>query len=286
MPLGLNYYPTAVLLKGKVYVGGGGGSMMGHYVTVYDIEKDNWIIMPPYSFYWFSLAALNDQLVLVGGVGPSNDRTGILGVWEDKVSPTTRWTHPFPPMPTARSGAMVLTWRNRWLIVAGGYNEDAGSLSEVEIFDISTSEWYHGSPLPMPAYKMSSAVIKNTWYLLGGHSITFVDHCFSIDLNDLIVHSISETNLHSCPLQWLSIPTPPVCMSAALAINERLLSLGGSPNESTIYIYQPKSQVWISIGELPLARQEFVCVVLPNGKLLVVGGEPDSEKVDIGTLIL
>ena len=141
MPLGLNYYPTAVLLKGKVYVGGGGGLMMGHYVTVYDIEKDNWIILPPYSFYWFSLAALNDQLVLVGVVGPSNDRTGILGVWEDKVSPTTRWTHPFPPMPTARSGAMVLTWRNRWLIVAGGYNEDEGSLSEVEIFDISTSEW-------------------------------------------------------------------------------------------------------------------------------------------------
>ena len=283
MPLGLNYYPTAILLKGKVYVGGGGGSMMGHYVTVYDIEKDNWIIMPPYSFYWFSLAALNDQLVLVGGVGPSGERTDTLGVWEDRMTQTWKWTHPFPPMPTARSGAMVLTWRNRWLIVAGGYNE--GSLSGVEIFDFSASEWYHGSPLPMPAYKMSSAVIKNTWYLLGGYSVKFMDQSFSIDLNDLIVHSISETS-HSQPVQWLSIPTPPAHMSAALAINECLLSLGGSPNDSAIYIYQPKSQVWIRVGELPLPRKECVCVVLPSGKLLVAGGNSDSEQVDIGTLIL
>ena len=122
MPLALDYYPTAALLKGKVYVGGGGDAMIGHYITVYDIEKDNWIIMPPYSFYWFSLAILNYQLVLVGGVGQSNDKTDTLGVWEERG--TSKWTHPFPPMPTARSGAMVLTWRNRWLIVAGGYNED------------------------------------------------------------------------------------------------------------------------------------------------------------------
>ena len=199
MPLALDYYPTAALLKGKVYVGGGGGAMMGHYVTVYDIEKDNWIIMPPYSFYWFSLAVLNDQLVLVGGVGPSNERTDTLGVWEDRVMQTSKWTHPFPPMPTARSGAMVLTWRNRWLIIAGGYNENdyKGSLSEVEIFDISTSEWYRGSSLPIPAYKMSSAVIKNTWYLLGGYSVGFDEQAFSIDMNDLIVDAISQSNLHS-----------------------------------------------------------------------------------------
>ena len=164
MPLGLNYYPTAVLLKGKVYVGGGGGSMMGHYVTVYDIEKDNWIIMPPYSFRWFSLATLNDQLVLVGRVGPSGERTDTLGVWEYRMTQTWKWTHPFPPMPTARSGTMVLTWRNRWLIVAGGYNE--GSLSGVEIFDFSASEWYHGSPYQCQLTKcllLSSRTLGTFW---------------------------------------------------------------------------------------------------------------------------
>ena len=285
MPLALDYYPTATVLKGKVYVGGGGGAMMGHYVTVYDIEKDNWIIMPPYSFYWFSLATLNDQLVLVGGVGPSNERTDTLGVWEDRAT-TSNWTHPFPPMPTARSGAMVLTWRNRWLIVAGGYSN--GSTTIVEIFDSVTSDWYRarGSSLPIPAYKMSSAVIKNTWYLLGGHSVSFADQAFSIDISDLIVHSISKpaTNLHSQPVQWLSIPTPPVRLSAVLAINDSLFALGGSQDCFAIYLYQSsKEEAWKRVGVLPSPRKECVCMVLPNGKVLVAGGNSDSEQVDIGT---
>ena len=45
----------------------------------------------------------------------------------------------------------------------------------------------------------------------------------SIDLI-IIVHSLSQTNLHSQPIQWLSISTPPVHMFAALAINECLFS--------------------------------------------------------------
>ena len=146
MPFTSDYHPTIAVLKGKVYVGGGGNVMMGHYVTVYDIEKDSWTIMPPYNFYWFSLAILNNQLVLVGGVGQAGQRTNTLGVWEDRTQ-TSKWTYPLPPMSTAHSGAMVLTQRNRWLIVAGGYNEVEESPSVVEIFDVTTLEWYRGSPI-------------------------------------------------------------------------------------------------------------------------------------------
>ena len=152
MPFTSDYYPTIAVLKGKVYIGGGGKAMMGHYVTVYDIERDSWTTMPPYDFYWFSLADLNNQLVLVGGVGQDGQRTNTLGVWEDRAQ-TSRWSraHSLPPMPTAHSGAMVLTQRNRWLIVAGVYNgvKFEGSVSVVEIFDATTSERYRGSSLPI-----------------------------------------------------------------------------------------------------------------------------------------
>ena len=286
MPFTSDYYPTIAVLKGKVYIGGGGNAMMGHYVTVYDIERDSWTTMPPYDFYWFSLADLNNQLVLVGGVGQDGQRTNTLGVWEDRTR-NSKWTYPLPPMPTARSGAMVLTQRNRWLIIAGGYNEVEESPSVVEIFDVTTSEWYRGSSLPIEAYKMSSAVIKNTWYLLGGYSAGFDDQVFSVDLNDLIVHAISQPNLSSSPTQWQSIREAPVRMSAALAINDRLFALGGSQNSSAIYLYQPSGkEAWVRVGGLPSTRKECVCTVLPNGKILIVGGDSNSEHVDIGTFNL
>lgn len=94
-----------------------------------------------YKFYWFSMGILNDQLVLVGGVDKeSSSRTNILGTLDDRASESAScWTHPFPPMPTARSGAMVAVHNNRWMVVAGGYNEFDECLSHVEVFDISTT---------------------------------------------------------------------------------------------------------------------------------------------------
>ena len=76
--------------------------------------------------------------------------------------------------------------------------------------------------------------------------------------------------------------------AAVLAINEHLFALGGSQDSSAINLYQPKNKTWIRIGpgELPLARQECVCTVLPNQKVLIVGGNVDSEQVDIGTFTI
>ena len=94
----MTYYPDIAVLKEMVYIGGGGCfNDMGNVeirertVMVFDIQRDGWNLLPPYSFYWFSLTVLNDQLVLVGGVDKkTNKRTNKLGVLDDKV----QWTHP------------------------------------------------------------------------------------------------------------------------------------------------------------------------------------------------
>ena len=126
MPHTVAYYPKAVVLKGKMYVGGGQahhvsnvqGDMQDLLVIVYDIEGDTWTTLPSYTCVYFSLAALNKCLVLVGGKdNKTGKRTNILGVWDKKLQ---RWCHPYPPMLTACSGAAVATLEDRWLIVAGG----------------------------------------------------------------------------------------------------------------------------------------------------------------------
>ena len=66
---------------------------------------------------YFSLAALNNRLVLVGGKDRKSFdlRSNILGVWDEKAR---RWCHPYPPMPTPRSGAAVATQGDKWLVVS------------------------------------------------------------------------------------------------------------------------------------------------------------------------
>lgn len=299
MPIMMDYYPDAVLMKGRLFIGGGvfGADARAYLVTglgqytvvVYNIEKGTWSTLPPYDFYWFSLTSLNDQLILVGGVWRHTPkRINLLGVWEDRGG-TPKWTHTLPPMPTSRSGATVATHNSRWMLVAGGFHEHSGYLSVVEIFDNQTRQWYGSIPLPLKGFKFSSTVIKNTWYLLGGYSTDSINaaghrnkQVIYADLNDLIVQAVLQSATAS-PARWLTLPDTPLKRSTALALNGALLAIGGeSDDDLAICLYRPTCKTWTISEELLCARKDCACSVLPGGRLILAGG--DTQQVQIGTL--
>ena len=59
-------------------------------------------------------------------------------------------------------------------------------------------------------------------------------------------------------------------MTTALALNGALLAVGGVGTKA-IHLYQPTSRKWIKAGELPTERVACVSMVLPNGRVLVIG---------------
>ena len=123
-------YPRVVIFKEKVYIGGGHAlSDREIIVMVYDPKQDSYDILPPYTCKRFSMAVINNQLVLVGGRDVQTDKvTNKLGVWNEQAK---RWTHPLPPMTTACQSPSVAT-HNRWLVVMGGYDGKT-QISRVEI---------------------------------------------------------------------------------------------------------------------------------------------------------
>ena len=61
-------YPSVVVFKDKVYIGGGISSGVNQRtVVVYDPKQDSCHTLPPYTYRYFSMAVINDQLVLIGG---------------------------------------------------------------------------------------------------------------------------------------------------------------------------------------------------------------------------
>ena len=140
----LSSYPQVIVVKGKVFFKGAhlhpdrnSESNEDHRtVLVYDPQADNWSELPPYTFSWFAMTVLNDQLMVVGGQALTRDKTHKLGKWdEDQCT----WTYPFPPMLKACNSPMVVMYKNRWLVVAGGF-EGYQHLSEVQVLDISSRE--------------------------------------------------------------------------------------------------------------------------------------------------
>ena len=81
-PFGMWGYPRVGVFKEKVYIGGGWAtSGMERIVMVYDPEQDSYDTLPPYACKCFSMAVINNQLVLVGGRDVQTDKaTNKLGM--------------------------------------------------------------------------------------------------------------------------------------------------------------------------------------------------------------
>ena len=290
MPFGMWAYPQVVVFKGKVYIGGGAASSDRERQTlmVYDPQQDSFDTLPPYICKYFSMAIVNNQLVLVGGVDVQTDKvTNKPGVWNEE---SRKWTHPLPPMTTACSSPSVTSHNNRWLVVMAGYG-DGTNLSQVEILDTTESgQWYHATPLPQTCHQVSTVTIGNTCYLLGGYSGERASKkVFCVNLDDLISKALSQHRVGASalptPSPWMTLTdTPESFSTAAFSLNGSLLSAGGLGGSTAIYHYQPSSKNWIKAGELPAGRSYCACTVLPSGEVFVAGGWSNSERVDIASI--
>ena len=268
----------------KVYIGGVTiSSREGARVRVYEPKQDSWSSLPLYEYRSFSMAVVDDQLVLVGGCEVDNyeNKTNKLGVWNEQLK---RWTHPLPPMTTACSSPSVATHNNRWLVVMGG-NGIGGDLSRVEILDTTELvQWYQAASLPQPCHQVQLAAIGNMCYLLGGFTKEGASKkVFSVYLDDLISQAASQPASASAspilvPSPWQSLPDTPMYGSTALALNGALLAIGGSSGSSAIHMYQPSSNSWVVAGDLPAQRCYSGCIVLPTGEFLIAGGSGDETR--------
>ena len=290
MPFGMYQYPKVVVFNGKAYIGGGAASTdrERQTVIVYDPQKYFYDTLPPYTYKYFSIAVVNNQLVVVGGVDiQTNKRTNQLGVWNEQ---SKSWTHPLPPMSTACSSSSVATHNNRWLVVMGGVSGDETVLSQVEILDTTGSgQWYQAAHLPQPCYSVSTATIGNMCYLLGGFNSErgIFKKVFSVQLDKLISQAVSQPASARAPpilSSWMTLPDTPLDRCTALAINGALLAVGGL-GSAIIYHYQPSVRSWIKAGELPVERPRCCCAVLPSGEVLVTGGRGLLDRrVDIALI--
>ena len=278
-----------VVFKEKVYIGKGLASSdrEAQTVMVYDPKLDSYDTLPPYTWMWFSMAVVNNQLVLVGGMDVQTDKvTNKLGVWNEQ---SKRWTQPLPPMTTACTSPSVATHNNRWLVVIGGYDTDY--LSRVEILDtIESRQWYHAASLPQSLSCALPVTIGNMCYLLGGFTEGAITskRVFSMCLDDLISQAVSQPASASAPptpSQWQSLPDTPLTDSTGLAFNGALLAFGGRYGSTAIYHYKRSRRSWIKAGELPTGRDCCACTVLPSGDLYVAGGYGAAyQRVDIASV--
>ncbi len=275
----------AVVLNGKVYIGGGFADRGHQYIIqVCTPESDGWSRLPECPVKWFAMAVVNQQLVLVGGYSRYGRYQSTILVWD---STSQRWTTPYPNMLAARYSPTAVGYQ-QFLVVAGGY--DGSYLTTVEVLNMSTKRWSTASSLPIGCSWLTPAVVGDTLYLLRGYTgrSSLNKQMFSISLPALISHAVSTPR--APPPTWKATDTEPN-YSTAVSLYDSLLAVGGKDDQnrrsSAIHLYNPQTRQWTKVGDVPVALSECSCTVLPSGELIVLGGFGEggySTKLYIATV--
>ena len=274
-------FPYSVVAQGKVYVGGGSTDRneneLEHIVMVCNKQGVGRKKLPKYRYQCFAMAVLQDQLTLVGGIKVSTKKvTNKITVWDSR-----QWTYPYLPMPTPRHSPAVVTY-TKWLVVAGGH-DGSHSLNTVEIMDTTNIQWFTAAPLPVGCRNMTSALVGEKCYFMGG----FTNQS---QPNKQVFHLSIPTITSQAAVQWHTLPDTPLACSAALALHGSLLAVGGRhrprDSSSAIHLYQPESGQWVKVDDLPTARDSCSCTQLPSGEILVIGGYNISfiSRVDVASV--
>jgi hypothetical protein len=289
MPFVMADYVQSVVVQGRVYVGGGWtgyGSYSNYIVMEYDTSSGEWTKLPPYRACDFAMTVINNQLVLVGGDehGPYSK---VLGVWRAE---SKEWTHPYPDMSTARSSCSVVTYKEEWLVVAGGY----GWLSSVEVLNIDSRQWYAGPPTPTPWSHMRTATVGDVCYFMHGIiERSYTTKVYSVSLPALIsqLHSQDSRERGRQHQIWKEISGLQTTLSTPLSISGSLLAVGGRDKDghavTAIHLYQPDTGEWVKVGDLPTPRWDCTCAMIAEKEMFVAGGHDGAgylSKSDIALI--
>ena len=267
----------AVWLRDKIYIGGGRTSRTSSEDAAklysYSPSKHKWGAVSNHPVYLFALTTYQFHLVLVGGV-ESSDGSITNKLWT--LHENDEWKNVLPPMTIERACASAVSHEEH-LLVAGGtcdvYSPDP--LDSVEVYDGNTGQWATAQPLPQPSWFMKSAVLNESWYLLGGYEQDEEVYFASLDL---LIASYEASEALEASSVWSKLPDVPSMYSSIAVIGNRLISMGGFPPNSDIHTYSPYTRSWMHIGEMSVALRSSCSIVVPTGELVVIGGLPTSDS--------
>ena len=230
-----------------------------------DLTKNEWSCLPPHGHpvSYFALAKFAGNLITVGGRIRGGSTSKVYHFKEE----SQEWEEFLKPMPTARFGLSVATTQSA-IIASGGVTGVRNNMpvvcATVEVYHSETSQWYTADPLPVSCYSMTSTIIADTHYLLGGSDANkqHIPTVLYTSLTSLVQKVTSPTRQSASMSVWKTLPDTPLLVSAATNMSGSLLAIGGYDSESmvnslAIHVFLPFTNSWVRVtdGDLPEPRR-------------------------------
>lgn len=277
-----------ILIEQNLCVGGGfsGSLKADSAVYIYSPELNLWKLLPSSPLQWFTIVALDSQIVLVGGKETqscSSEYTNKLASWDCK---NRQWNFLLPTMLNRRMSPIALS-HAKTLVVAGG-NKDVLDYN-VEVLKAGSQEWQSVTQLPLSCFS-PNVCFNNHWYfyrecdrsIIRIHMETLISSL--PDENEQKVCSEkSGVESSTCTQSYEELTanvgkwekycqmsfTPDIICS----IQGNLVAMKDSSNGLSVFTYTPETNSWRNIGNLRGLCSKASFVSTHNGNLFLIGGD-------------
>ena len=238
----------------------------------YLLDDDKWYQYPKCPYYYTGLAMINNVLTAVGG---STSDPGVYSKNDSYQKTSTllclinmMWVQWFAPLNIARCDHAVIN-NDHCVIAAGGVDE-----SSTEIFIIGSNTWsILSNKFPRVLHSINATLCDDYIYVM--------DRTGTLYKYSNPVHSILSslaTGTHreqSSQHTWRPLPRPPSVESTLSTMCGQLVVVGGRMNYEcpvSVYIRQLYKEGWVTIGHMAMGRRDPIVAVVPENRMIVVGG--------------
>jgi N-acetylneuraminic acid mutarotase len=182
---------------------------------------------------------------------------------------------------TARYGHTATSLPNGKVLVVGGYVEGQGDLATAELYDPASGTWTSTGSLATARDGHTATLLLNGKVLVAGGESGF-HNATTAELYDptsgtwTTTGSVAPGYRHTATL----LPNGKVLVAGGFAID---FGYGGGSHAGAA-LYDPAGGTWTTTGQLATARDAHTATLLPNGKVLVAGGNNNQLFGGLGPL--
>ena len=276
---------SSTIIRETVYV----NDYYSRDVYAFHCNTTQWSTLPQSPYRDSTLTTINSMLTTVGG----EDTTSRYKTTNKVITHRDhKWVELYPPMPTGRYWAAVLSTTTH-VAVMGGRN-DNNRLAITEVMDIQTKQWSTASPLPYEIYLATTTLCGEILYLMGGDTYSNKYSVLSCCFSDLVQSTQStrpstrkwpwSSTVATHSKVWHNIPELPVMRSIFVTVQGKVLAIGGQDKQdkrtTSIYELNTDNNEWSHKSDMNVARSDCLATALPDNNILVVGGWTDTGRTD------
>lgn len=215
----------------------------------------------------------NGKVLIAGGM----ERNGKYDASAEIYDPRTGKFSAIGSMSTAREGHAAILLRNGKVLIAGGSPGTGTYLATAELYDPATGIFHSTGNMAGPRAHAAAVLLNDGKVLLiGGDGAHEDERLSSAELYDPATGRFTATG---------SMHVPRNMHTAVLLKDGRVLVVGGSsagsyPSshiEASAEIYDPATGRFSMTGSMNAPRHKLAAALLPDGKVLVVGGSDNRD---------